>query len=135
MIKLNKNLYIGQKVTIPSDLSYQVLEAGVGGEYVISKFYEERVILQRISDGSLLETTHWELYYLTGTKVKDKELWMAIDSGDCQPERSDRFYKDYFTENGDEFGYWYCGWCDSHRTLVSSMVDSRWCYGRLPWYE
>ena len=137
MIQLNKSIRLGQHVTVPEHLSWQTDEARISGEYVVFEikdddFYDGIVVLSK-ANGEMIEATPATVAYLTGTKVLNPSMWDVIDPDRFQPERSDYHKEDYFTEEDEGFGFWYCGWRGNRRTLDSSMVPCRWCYGKMPW--
>ena len=110
-------------------------EAKIAGEYTIKEYLAKyNIIIVRNSDGLLVATDFDTISYLTGTHVENPEIWTCIDPERFQPEVSEYCNNDYFTEDESDLGFWYCGWRnDVDRTLSTTLLTGRWCYGRFPW--
>ena len=150
MIKLNRNLKVGDIVRIPKYLSWQVDEDRLAGEYEIvsvrdDDFFDGEIELRRVSEHTSFDIitiymTPACAAYLTGESVPNREVLEAIDPFEFQPDIDmDSYEKDYFTEDGQAFGFWYSGIRTGrpakHKIVDSSMVQCLWCYVKFPWDE
>lgn len=136
MIELNWNFRLGDKVTIPRNLNYQ-MPPDMPGEYVICEIGDPDdwfgLVSLRGKNGKKVLTDRCDVAYLTGKSVKNAELWRRIDPDVYQPEPDEFFKVDYYTEDDEPFDDWSIGWCGGHRSFSSSMVGSTWCYVDFPW--
>ena len=134
MIQLNKNIVPHTQVDIPYHLSWQASEAGIGGTYIIQSLYRgDLYLLKNVDNGSEILVDFESLSYLCGKSVENPQMWTIINPDEYQPETNEEPNHHYFTEDNEEFGFWYCGWCSSYRTLNAALLTSRWCYGKMPW--
>lgn len=132
MIKLNNKFSTDTIINIPKNLSRQVREAKICGDYKVTGYYNNYILLSK-TDGSEVLTDTDTLSYLSGCKVNNPELWEVIDAERYQPELTDFYNYNYFVENERGMGYWYCGYVGPRRCITVSLVNSRWCYSKMPW--
>jgi hypothetical protein len=134
MIRLNKNIALHTEVFIPHNLSWQASAAEVGGTYTIQDHYgDDQYILKNVANGSEILVDFDSLSFLCGESVENPPMWTIIDPDKYQPEKNEEYNYNYYTEDREKFGFWYCGWRGKYSTLSASLLTSRWCYGKMPW--
>lgn len=140
MIKLNKNIYVGMQIEIPSNLPWQTAEAHIDGTYVVTELKKHTVLMERLNDGKTLLVETVLLQYLTGTECEPFGNCVGISILDYMPSRHEF---NFVTDTDDEFDFGkfnfiYCGMEGNYNHLKSHGVIScnrEWCYLSLPWWD
>lgn len=135
MIQLDYGFAKGRKVSIPSRLSWQTSEAGVGGVYEIIDRRQEDILLRRISDGKQVFVESRSLAYLMGKQVPSAAPYVPLDADEFLPSPLE---KNFATEEDydAELGFWYCGSMGDIPCIESSLLGGTWCYYKphpFPW--
>lgn len=143
MIKLNKNIKIGDKINIElAWYSWQVAEARADGEYNVKEIEikddeKDAVVLERIDDGKILELDYDNACYLTGEEVENPKKWEILDGTEYQPSKGEEYGANYISEDGEKFGFWYFGRIIRNGNikdyLSADMIQGKWGYALTLW--
>lgn len=133
MVQLNHNIKIGDTVNISPHLSWQVADARISGNYMVTNIINNHAELARDGDGYSIEVDIDTLSYLTGSDIDNTPSCQAINPNEFQPSIDEEYEIDYLSEDHEELGFVYCGWRGCKRTVRMDLISHTWCYISLPW--